>query len=124
MAIISSCGSPENRSIGSVRVLCHGSEIDVIWLESLFSLGDAVITSTHKISFSTSGRIIHICSRLRNPKSPLRSTCSLQAHIQSRRWNYHHNAHFPDEKTEVKRLDEAHTAKHVKRQAQTQGNSP
>ena len=44
--------------------------------------------------------------------------------MQSRRWNYHHGAHFPDEKTEVKRLDQAHTAKHVKSQAQTQGNSP
>ena len=102
MAIISSCGSPENRSIGSVRVLCHGSEIDVIWLESLFSLGDAVITSTHKISFSTSGRIIHICSRLRNPESLLRAACSLQECMQSKRLNYHHRAHFPDEKTNVK----------------------
>ena len=28
------------------------------------------------------------------------------------------------EKTEVKRLDQAHTVKHVKSQAETQGNSP
>ena len=32
--------SPENRSIGLVRILGQGSEIDVIWLESIFSLGD------------------------------------------------------------------------------------
>ena len=38
--IISSCWDPENRSIGSVRVLGQGSEIDVIWLESIVSLGD------------------------------------------------------------------------------------
>ena len=39
-AHISSHVSPENRSMGSVRVLGQGSEIDVIWLESIFSLGD------------------------------------------------------------------------------------
>ena len=33
-------------------------------------------------------------------------------------------SHFPDETTEVKRLDQAHTANHVKSQAQTQCNSP
>ena len=44
--------------------------------------------------------------------------------MQFRRWNYHHGAHFLDEKTEVKGLDRDHTAKHVKSQAQTQGNSP
>ena len=44
--------------------------------------------------------------------------------MQYRRWNYHHGAHFPDEKTEVKGLDQGHTAKHVKKQAQTHGNSP
>ena len=38
--IISSCWGPGNRSIGSVRVLGQGSEIDVIWLESIVSLGD------------------------------------------------------------------------------------
>ena len=32
--------SPENRSIGSVRVLGQGSEIDVIGLASVFSLGN------------------------------------------------------------------------------------
>ena len=93
-------------------------------LNQYLALGMAAITSKQKISFSPGGRIIHICSRLRNPESPLRATCSLQAHMQSRKWNYHHGAHFPDEKTEVKRLDQAHTAKHVKSQAQTQGNSP
>ena len=59
-----------------------------------------------------------------NSESPLRATCSLQAHMQSRRCNHHHGAHFPDEETEVKRLDQAHTAKHVNSQGQTQGNSP
>ena len=93
-------------------------------LNQYLPLGMAAITSKQKISFSAGGRIIHICSRLRNPESPLRATCSLQAHMQSRRWNYDHGAHFPDEKTEVKRLDQARTAKHVKSQAQTQGNSP
>ena len=44
--------------------------------------------------------------------------------MQSRRWDYHLGAQFPDEKTEVKGLDQGHTAKHVKSQAQTQGNSP
>ena len=88
------------------------------------ALGMAAITSKQKISFSPGGRIIHICSRLRNPESPLRATCSQQAHMQSRRCNNHHGAHFPDEKTEVKRLDQTHTANHVKSQAQTQGNSP
>ena len=38
--IISSFGGPENRSFGTVRVLGQGSEIDVIWLQSIFSLGD------------------------------------------------------------------------------------
>ena len=38
--MISSCWGPENRSIGSVRVLGQGSETDVIWLEPIFSLGD------------------------------------------------------------------------------------
>ena len=33
--------------------------------------------------------------------------------MQSRRWNYHHVAHFPDEETEVQGLDQSHTAKHV-----------
>ena len=92
-------------------------------LNQYLALGMAAVTSK-QISFSPGGRIIHICSRLRNPESPLKVICSLQAHIQSRRWNYHHGAHFPDEKTEVKRLDQARTAKHVKSQAQTQGNSP
>ena len=44
--------------------------------------------------------------------------------MQSRMWNYHHGAHYPDKKTEVKRLDQAYTTKRVKSQAQTQGNSP
>ena len=85
-------------------------------LNQYLALRMAAITSKQKISFSPCGRIIHICSRLRNPESPLRATCSLQAHMQSRRWNYHHSGHFPDEKTEVKRLNQAHTAKYVKRQ--------
>ena len=83
----------------------------------------AAITSKQKISFSPGGRIIHICSRLRNPESSLRVTCSLQAHMQSKWWNYHHGTHYPDEKTEVKGLDQGHTAKYVKSQAQTQDNS-
>ena len=111
--------SPEKRSIGSVRVLGQGSETD-----EYLALQMAALTSKKKIPFSPGGRIIHICSRLRNPESPLKSTCSLQAHMQSRRWNYHHGAHFPDKKTEVKRHYQAHTAKHVKSQAQTQGNIP
>ena len=93
-------------------------------LNQYLALGMAAIISQQKISFSPGGRLIHIFSRLRNPESPLKVICSLQAHMQSRRWNYHHGAHFPDEKTEVKRLDQARTAKHVKSQAQTQGNSP
>ena len=93
-------------------------------LNQYLALEMAAITSKQKISFSPGGRIIHICSRLRNPESPLRATCSQQAHMQSRRWNYHHVAHFPDEETEVQGLDQSHTAKHVKSQAQTQGNSP
>jgi len=92
-------------------------------LNQYLALGMAAITSK-QISFSQGGRIIHICSRLRNPERPLRATCSLQAHTQSRKWNCHHGAHFSDEKTEVKTLGQAHTAKHVKSQAQTQGNSP
>ena len=112
--MISSSGTPENRSIYSVRVLCHGSEIDVIWLESVFNLWNGTHTSKEKISFSPGGRIIHICSRLRKPESPLRATCSLQAHMQSKRLKYHRGAHFPDEKTEVKGLDQGHTTKYVK----------
>ena len=92
-------------------------------LNQYLALGMAAITYT-QISFSPGGRIIHICSRLRKPESPLRATCSLQAHMQSKRLKYHRGAHFPDEKTEVKRLDQGHTAKHVKSQAQTQGKSP
>ena len=93
-------------------------------LNQYLALGMEAITSKQKISFSPGGRIIHIYSRLRNPESPLRAICTLQAHMQPRSWNYHHGAHFPDEKTEVKRLDQAHTVKHVKSQAETQGNSP
>ena len=89
-----------------------------------FGLHQYLALEMAAMTFSPGGRIIHICSRLRNPESPLRATCSQQAHMQSRRWNYHHGAHFPDEKTEVKGLDQSHTAKHVKSQAQTQGNSP
>ena len=44
--------------------------------------------------------------------------------MQSKRLKYHDDAHFPDEKTEVKGPYQAHTAKHVKSQAETQGNSP
>ena len=44
--------------------------------------------------------------------------------MEARRWNYDHGAHFPDEKTEIKGTDQAHTAKHMKSQVQTQGNSP
>ena len=43
--------------------------------------------------------------------------------MQSRRWNYHQGAQSQDEKTEVKGLDQGHTAKYVKSQAQTQDNS-
>ena len=92
-------------------------------LNQYLALRMAAITSKQKISFSPGGRIIHICSRLRNPESPLRATCFLQAHMQSRRWNYDHGAHFPDEKTEVKRLDQGHTAKYVKRQNKPRVNS-
>ena len=92
-------------------------------LNQYLALRMAAITSKEKISFSPGGRIIHIFSRLRNKESPLRVTYSFQACMQSTSWNYHHGAHFPDEKTEIKRLDQAHTAKHVKSQVQTQGNS-
>ena len=44
--------------------------------------------------------------------------------MQPIRWDYHHDAHFPDETTEGQGLDQGHRAKHVKSQAQTQGNSP
>ena len=93
-------------------------------LKQYLALGMAAITSKQKVSFSLGGRIIHICPRLRKTESSLRTTYSLQAHMQFRRWNYHHGAHFPDETTEVKGLDQGHTAKYVKHQAQTQGNSP
>ena len=92
-------------------------------LNQYLALGMAVITSKEKIAFSPGGRIIHICFRFRNPERPLRATCSLQARMQSKRLKYH-GAHFPDEKTEVKGLDQGHTANHMKSQAQTQGNSP
>ena len=82
-------------------------------LNKYLALGMAGITSKQKISFSPGGRIIHICSRLGNPESPLRATCSLQARMQSKRLKYH-GAHFPDEKTEVKGLDQDHTAKYIK----------
>ena len=84
-------------------------------LNQYLALGMAVITSKEKIAFSPGGRIIHICFRFRNPERPLRATCSLQARMQSKRLKYH-GAHFPDEKTEVKGLDQGHTAKYVKRQ--------
>ena len=82
-------------------------------LNQYLALGTAAITSKQKISFSPGGRIIHICSRLRNPESPLRATYSLQAHMQSKRLKYH-GAHFPNEKNEVKGLDKGHTEKYVK----------
>ena len=84
----------------------------------------AAITSKENIPFSLGGVIIHICSRLRNPESPLTATCSQQAHMQSRRWNNHHGAHFPDEKTNIKGFDQVHTPIHMNRQAKTQGNIP
>ena len=87
-------------------------------LNQYLALGMAAITSKQKIFFSPGGRIIHICSRLRNPGSPLRATCSQQVHMQSRRWNYHHGSHFLDEKTEVKRLDQGHTAQKLHHVAQ------
>ena len=93
-------------------------------LNQYLALRMAAITSKQKISFFPGGRIIHICARFRNPESLLRVICSLQAHMQSRKWNYHHGAHFSNEKTEVKALDQGHTAKHVNSQAQTPGNSP
>ena len=91
-------------------------------LNQYLALGMAAITSKQNISFFLDGRIIHICSRLRNPESPLSATFSQQAHMQSRKWNYHHGAHFPDETTEVKGLDQVHTPIHIYRQAKTQGN--
>ena len=92
-------------------------------LNQYLALGMAAVTSK-QISFSPGGRIIHICSRLRNTERRLRASCSLQAHMQSKRLKYHHGAHFSGEKTEVKGLDEGQTAKHVKSHAQIQGNSP
>ena len=62
-------------------------------LNQYLTLGMAGITSK-QISFSPGGRIIHICSRLRNPESPLRATCSLLAHMLSKWLKYHHGAHF------------------------------
>ena len=62
-------------------------------LNQYLTLGMAGITSK-QISFSPGGRIIHICSRLRNPGSLLRATCSLQGRMQSKRLKYHHGAHF------------------------------
>ena len=54
-------------------------------LNQYLTLRMAGITSKQKISFSPGGRIIRICSRLRRPESPLRATCSLQVHMQSKR---------------------------------------
>ena len=85
-------------------------------LNQYLTFGMSRITSKEKISFSPGGRIIYICSRLRNSESPLRATCSLHACTQSKRLKYHHGTDFPDEKTEVKRLDQGHTSKYVKRQ--------
>ena len=93
-------------------------------MNQYLALGMEAITSKENIPFSPGGMIIHICSRLRNAESPLSATLSQQAHMQSRRWNYHHVAHFPDEKTEVKRLDQVHPPVHMINQAKTQGNIP
>ena len=94
-------------------------------MNQYLALGMAAITSKENIPFSPDdGMIIHICSRLRNAESPLSATLSQQAHMQSRRWNNHHGAHFPDEKTEVKVLDQVHTPIHMNHQAKTQVNSP
>ena len=116
--------SPETKAWAQSEFWVRVQKWRLFGLNQYLAMGMTAITSKQKISFSPGGRIIHICSRLRNPESPLKSTCSLQAHMQSRRWNYHHGAHFPDKKTEVKRHYKAHTAKHVKSQAQTQGNIP
>ena len=64
----------------------------------------SAITSKWTIPFSPGGMIIHICSRLRNPESPLSAIFSQQANMQSRRWNYYHGAHSQDEETEVNYL--------------------
>ena len=84
-------------------------------LNQYLALGMAAITSKQKISLSPGGRIIHICSRLRNPESPLRATCSLQACMQSKLLKYH-GAYLSEEKTEVEGLDYGHTVKYVKHQ--------
>ena len=73
-------------------------------LNQYLTLGMSGITSKQKISFSPGSRIIHIYSRLRNPKCPLRATCSLQARMQSKSLKYHHGAHFPDEKLRLRDL--------------------
>ena len=83
--MISSCWGPENRSIGSVRVLGLGSEIDVIWLESIFSLGDGSHNLLTEDFLLPGGRIIHICTRLRKAHSGslalYRHTCNLEGGI-------------------------------------------
>ena len=94
-------------------------------MNQYLALGMAAITSKENIPFSPDdGMIIHICSRLRNAESPLSATLSQQAHMQSRRWNYHHVAYFPDEKTEVKGSDQVPPPVHMIRQAKSQGNIP
>ena len=113
-------GGSRKKKCCSVRVPCHGSETNIILLDSYWALSMVRVVSKQKIA-TWRGRIIHICSRLRNSKSLLRATCSSQAHIQSPSWNYHHDAHFPDEETEVKGLDQAHTTRDMRSQSANSG---
>ena len=118
--MIRSCWGPENRSVSSVRVLSQVQRQMSFGLNQYLALGMAGIPSKQKISISPGGRIIHTFSdsgfqeALSGPLVLSRHTCNLEGGIII----------MVHEKTEVKRLDQGHTAKHVKSQAQTQGNSP
>ena len=80
-------------------------------------LGIAARTSKQKIAPSQEAEYFIFNSESGTQKASLDH---LHAHMQSKRWNYHHGAHFLDEETEVKGLDQGYTAKHVRSQAQTQ----
>ena len=112
--IISSLGPQKTEALSQSEFCVMVQKYMSFGLNQYLTLGMAGITSKQKISFSPGGRIIHICSRLGNPESPLRATCSLQARMQSKSLKYHHGVHFQDEITEVKGLDQGHTAKYVK----------
>ena len=56
---------PENRSIGSVRVLGQVQMQMSFGLNQYLPLGMAAITSKQKVSTSSGGKIIHTFSRLR-----------------------------------------------------------